>query len=241
MSEDKISELQSRYWSHSSREKGSWRWWLHNRRRGEPILSAEVSWRARLTGLSLARDDDGAWSTSIMLYWLFLHIKWRTPWAKYRPERRLLSLSFHDGAAFWRVWKDDMSWSSGTPRWRDGSFNFVDFVLGKSVCSTVVLDEKHVLVPMPERSYPATAKLVEFTWKRSRSPFTKRMIRADIDIPAGIPVPGKGENSWDCGDDATYSITTGEVRSIAEGVGKLVGSCLETRVKRSGYLGWSVA
>jgi hypothetical protein len=126
-------------------------------------------------------------------------------------------------------------WSREVPKWRHGSFHPLDTLLGRTNCEKKVLEERQVLVPMPERAYPATAKLMEYAWKRPRWFATKRMKRVEIEIPGGIPHAGKGENSWDCGDDATFGITTGECRSIPEGVGILVGDCLRTRVKNGGW------
>jgi hypothetical protein len=87
---------------------------------------------------------------------------------------------------------------------------------------------------MPEGAYQGTAKLVLYEWSRPRW-FTKRMKRCEIRVPAGIPHEGKGDNSWDCGADATFGMTTGECSSIPQGVGLLVGSVLRDRVE---YGGW---
>jgi hypothetical protein len=62
-------------------------------------------------------------------------------------------------------------------------------------------------------------------------------MRVDLKIDKGIPHAGKGENSWDCGDDATYGMCCA-VKNIAEGVGVLVGSVLHDRVKYGGYGDW---
>lgn len=81
---------------------------------------------------------------------------------------------------------------------------------------------------MPEHPYPATVRLFESTWKRPRWPFARRMVRAEIEVEGGIPHPGKGENSWDCDDDATYSLTC-QARTAEDAVAKLVGSVLRDR------------
>lgn len=225
------------FWSHSSREKGSWRWWLHRKSHGDDILSVNLSWKSDLKGIWLARSDGGRWHTAIAIGVLYASVAWRPTWAKYGGygSGRELALSFHDWAVWWKVWVDPDSWESSRPRWRDGNLHPIDALFGRQGCTRKVIEERDVLVPMPEKSYPAKAQLIEFTWKRPRSPFSKTMLRVNLDIPGGIPHAGKGENSWDCGDDATFGLTTGECRTIAEGVGKLVGSCLETRVR---YGGW---
>ncbi len=229
------------YWSHRSREKGSWRWWLHKRSHGSPVLTANVSWRARLTGVWLGRNDDGEWHTAIGVYWAYASLGWRTPWARRGNygEGREMSLTFHDRAVWWHVWVNRDCWESSRPKWRDGNFHPVDALFGRENCTRRTIEERNVLVPMPEKAYPAKAQLVEFTWKRPRWPFAKTMLRVNIDIPGGIPHAGKGENSWDCGDDGTFGLTTGECKSIPEGVGILVGSCLRTRVRYGGWDDWS--
>lgn len=235
----KTAEVERKWWSHSSREPGSWRWWLHGPH--HQLVNAEASWRSRLTGVWLGRNDEGRWHTSVGLYWLYVTIGWRSPWAKYTGygSGRELSLTFHDQAVWWHLWVDRDSWSSDRPRWRDGNLHPLDVVFGRMNCTTETLEEREILVPMPEKSYSATAKLERYTWKRPRSPLSKQMLRVSIDVPKGIPHEGKGENSWDCGADATFGITTGECKSIPEGVGILVGSVLRSRVRYGGWDDWS--
>lgn len=235
----KTAEAERRYWTHSCRERGNWRWWLHGPR--HDVMHAEVSWRARLTGLWLGRSDEGKWHASIGLYWLYATIGWRPAWAKYTGagSSRQISVTFHDKAVWWHLWVDRDSWSSDRPKWRDGSFHPLDAMLGRMKCTTETVEKRDVLVPMPEKSYPATAKLERYTWKRPRSPLSKELLRVTIDIPGGIPHEGKGESSWNCGTDATFGITTGECRTIPEGVGMLVGSVLRDRVRYGGWSDWT--
>lgn len=221
------------FWHHS-RERGMYRAWWHYGRHSAHCSSIEVSWGRTFCHLTFGLDDERGLGFSIALppvaLWLhiglpFLHIR----------ESRTIQISIHSFALWWTMWRDPMGgWSSDVPKWREGSFHFNDFLLGKSKCSTKVLEERNIIVPMPEGPYPAEAKLVEYSWSRSRW-FTKRLKRVQIEIAKGIPHAGKGENSWDCGDDATFGITTGECHSIPEGVGILVGSVLHSRVR---YGGW---
>ena len=241
------------FWHHS-RERGSYRFWLHSSK-GRGTFRVQACWRSWLCGASFGYDDgDGhVWHWSVRLPPVGLYVSVPAPkWARLRqpPEgsprsphgnpwsaSRHISFSIHDWALWWDLWRDPMAgWSREVPKWRHGSFHPIDTVFGRTKCETTTLETRNVVVPMPEKSYPATAELVEYAWKRPRWFTTKRMKRVQIEIPGGIPHAGKGENSWDCGDDATFGITTGACASIPEGIGILVGSCLRTRVK---YGGWS--
>lgn len=220
---------------HSSRERGSYRAWLWWTRDGASRARFEFSWRAKLCLIAFEYDDESGWGATWAIPYCFLSFSTNVPRRlRLKRDRTLFKLSLHGGSIWWECWSDPMGWSSTDPKWQRWSFSFVDFLLGKSSCETRTIEEREVLVPMPEQAYPARAKLVEYSWSRPRW-FTKRVKRVEIDLPNGIPHAGKGENSWDCGDDATFGLTTGECNSIPEGVGILVGSCLRTRVK---YGGW---
>jgi hypothetical protein len=96
-------------------------------------------------------------------------------------------------------------------RGRSFYFNLPDALLtpifGRIKHSEEVLDSKPVKIPMPEGEYDGNAKLTRSTWKRPRLPFPS-LVRegAHLDIPHGIPFEGKGENSWDCGEDGVFGI-----------------------------------
>ena len=57
--------------------------------------------------------------------------------------------------------------------------------------------------------------------------------RVEIEPGAPIPVPGKGENSWDMGDDHIHS-TSVAGQNVSEAIGKLVASALSTRQRHGG-------
>ena len=144
-----------------------------------------------------------------------------------------LSLKIHDWSIWWNLWTSSMEWSSQTPRWRNGCFHILDFLFGKNKYVREIIEERDVQIPMPEGNYDAHIKFCKDVWKRSRG-FSKTILRIDADIPKGIPHAGKGENSWDCGDDATFGMCC-TANSIVEGVGEIVKSCLKTRVRCGGW------
>lgn len=213
--------------------KRAWLRWMEH---GE--LSYEISRndKYRLCSVSIGRGSRSIQASIYIPFIIGLHVKLGgiLPHGK----KRKIELSYHSGALWWSLWGDEWGDEKLWPKWRRGSFHFDDFFLGRSNCTRELMEHRAVAIPMPEKAYWGSVRLVRYTWKRPRW-FAKSMIRAEIDVPEGIPHEGKGENSWDCGVDATYGMTTGPVRSIAEAVGMLVGSCLRDRVKYGGYKDWN--
>lgn len=143
---------------------------------------------------------------------------------------RDLSVMVHGWAVWWKLWVCDYGWTRSRPRWRDGSFH----PLGRNCRQgePELVEERKVLVPMPERAYKATARLerVRFGWDRLPRFLDKSTMTCEIKMDEGeqIPFPGKGTASYNCGEDACYSIHT-NARSIEDGVGNMVASVLRDR------------
>lgn len=153
----------------------------------------------------------------------------------YSFSGRDFSISLHDHGVFWRIGGDDMGWSSSTPRWRDGAWHPLGHYMRQG--EPELVEEREVLVPMPERSYRAKARL-----ERTRRGFGKlprTFDRVDYHVTLEmlpgeqIPFPGKGENSYDCGEDAAFGMSA-PGRTIEDGVGALIASVLRDRHRRGG-------
>lgn len=150
---------------------------------------------------------------------------------------RSTRIAIHDTALWWSFLVDDYGWTHKRPKWRDGNWH----PLGtRCVQSEKVIETREVVVPMPERSYRAKAQLEEIRvgWKKLPRRFDTTMRRVKLDMLEGeqVPHPGKGENSYDCDEDATFGLTT-PAYSIEEGVGALVASVLRSRMRYGGE-GW---
>lgn len=150
----------------------------------------------------------------------------------WRSAEREIDLSIHDWAIWWKLWGDPWGWDSHTPRWRDGNFNLPDFVLGKTRFQKELIETKDVIVPMPEGPYPATAKLERCVWKRPRW-FAKVRNNVWLEIVNGIPHEGKGENSWDCGEDGLFGIGGS---SYEDAIANAVESVLTDRRRYNGNM-----
>jgi hypothetical protein len=217
------------------------------------ILGGSINWEWLLGRIDLgfrfaARQDEGlgfGFRFSVPLLTLYFSIDSFRPVAALARwllrnagcEDREISWSVHDWAIWWSVWRDSSSWSSTVPYWRSGSFHIDDFVLGKAKYSSRVLSEQAVKIAMPEGSYDATVKIEERSWKRPRW-FVRRIVGADVKIPAGIPFPGKGENSWDCGQDAVYG-QSNQASTVEGAVAAVVESVLRSRRRYGGSVDWA--
>ena len=221
------------------------RCWLHFGERS--CLGMEWGfWRPRLSvGVGLATHEEAlAWHFCIGLVNLYFHLdywplhrwlgeKTKRPDQKYGNGREI-GFSIFDGAVMIDLWNDPMETRcKEDPKWWHTYIVVKDVFLGRADYSTRILKTSRVEVPMPEANYSATVKIEEATWKRPRWPWPLRHIRAEITPDVPIPSPGKGENSWDCGEDATHSMTCAATNE-QEAVAALVKSVLDDRYRHGG-------
>ena len=112
--------------------------------------------------------------------------------------------------------------------------DFADLLLGERKYSKQVLQNfENVIIPMPDGIYKAAMQFETCTWKRPLwFPTVKHY--TNIELTDKAPTfPGKGENSWDCGDDSIWGMSV-EGHSIPKAIGGYVQKVMEYRQKRSG-------
>lgn len=123
----------------------------------------------------------------------------------------------------WCLGHDDHSWHRDSPwreRLRTNHLTWWKLHGYRRACEDIETVDTHV--DLPEDRYPVTLTLQREVWQLRVGPYwptrTRRTPRVEfyiagtrrvrwsvkIDAPTGLPVPGKGENSWDCGPDAIY-------------------------------------
>lgn len=196
-----------------------------------------AKWTGLAAKLELSGDDDKNLQLALSFLVGSLYMGVGLPgkhWLRRRlpqEEGRRIGFYIHENSFRLSLWDRD-GWSKGDPKWWSTHIFLDDFFLGPATYERTVLEEADVLIPMPERSYPAKVKLLEVTWSRPRW-FTKKMLKCDVDIDGGIPTPGKGENSWDCGQDATFGISCA-ASTVHEAISKVVASVLRDRERRGG-------
>ena len=220
------------------------RCWLHARGRdgrvdGGPTFTAEwqiptTFWHAKLELGDGEHDLSVDLACGLFALWLGANRILPPAW---RVRERRIGVSCHDGTAHISLWENPNEWRRSDPRWMRFSVTPLDILLGKHVYRTRELADGSAVIPLPEAAYPARITISEATWTRPRWPWPRRIIRAEVEVDGGIPVPGKGENSWDIDDDAIYSLTT-PAASLPEAVAAMVRSVLESRLRHGGSMGW---
>lgn len=141
----------------------------------------------------------------------------------------------------WDCWSIEGSWSRGQPWWMSPSWEWQSLFLGRTDTAEEIIDSGSTLIPMPEANYPATFTITRYEQSYSR-PLGRLRDRVlgkrshfltEVEPGKPVPVPGKGESDYDCGDDAIDSLTTGG-RSVEAAVAKMVESALRDRRRYGG-------
>lgn len=174
---------------------------------------------------------------------LWLHAGHVLPWSwleRQRPDGRTdydsRKFGFRIDASHveWSVWENEMCSSSSDPWWMRGYHTWRGLAFGRVATVSRTVDGGVCVVPMPERGYVASWERVEHRneYQGRLGKLRDRLLGAPVHdsftVRPGqpIPVPGKGENSWDLGDDAIYSASG---HTLDDAIANLVKSALRLR------------
>lgn len=184
-------------------------------------------------------DGDHAFSFSICVILFGLYVNIENPllnkfaqWItkdkqnKYGTEREFGFYTYGDAISI-QFWHDPWDSSHDKYKFQHIYIHLLDIFLGRNVYASEVLETRKVQVPMPEKIYEGVGTLTYDTWKRPRW-FKHGLKRVQIEVAEGVPHPGKGTTAYNCGDDATFSVSC-VGKTIEEGIGNFVGSVLNDR------------
>lgn len=179
-------------------------------------------------------DDGAGIQFHLALLAFSVYLSFNTARLFGRPYRELrhaeLGASWHDGSLWLNLWTTDDDWVKRRPWHRNVvCLHVVEWIVGRNKYSDTKGEPFEVLIPMPEGCYRAVFTPIVRTWRNRFRTLVKR--GHDIEIPSGIPFEGKGENSWDCGEDGLYGTGCGE--NVEEGIASVVATVLKYR-KRYG-------
>lgn len=188
------------------------------------------------SGVSYTRKNSG----TIMLHAairplasVYLTLKHLWPRAAHQ-ESRTYSISLVDGALHYDLGKPGSGdeWRRDDPlNWMRGCIFLADKILGRAEHHKHVVGPKvDALASFPEGSYPLKLQREVRTWKRPRWPWPSVHRYVDIEAVRPAESQGKGENSWDCGPDAIWGMSS-PGHSYEDAVAAYVKATLRDRRK----------
>lgn len=137
-------------------------------------------------------------------------------------------------AVQWRC--DDSSWNSktGPAAGKEWKVYLLDRLLGRVQYREGESLVYRLYVPMPEGGYHGQVTMRADSWKRPLW-FRRTVRRAHVEMDEGqqIPIPGKGENSWDQGEDGIFG-STFPCESFADVERHMIESAMRTRRRHGG-------
>lgn len=174
--------------------------------------------------------------------WLRLRSPW-TKWAKVRGRGdgwyhpRHTGLRLFSGGSWLRIEWDSAS-DGGRKLRREWSLTSWK-VLGRQSVDREPGPSGVARVPLPEGNYTATYETETLTRRYVRWPGKaidllrgpKRLQSVNLSIEGGIPVEGKGDNSYDCGMDGLFGCSGS---TVEEAVGNAVKFVLRDRQRYGG-------
>jgi hypothetical protein len=128
-------------------------------------------------------------------------------------DEREYGFYVYQWAIVW-CWHKKADESGGNqPWWRGFYFRIDDFFLGKTEYMTRdIATEENVVFKLGGKEFVMNSiHWVDATWFRRRIPLalhSQKMVRVEMKIEKPPMRSGKGENSWDCGDDGSFGVVT---------------------------------
>jgi hypothetical protein len=174
------------------------------------------------------------------LYWGISGWFPRSWWDRIGPARKVGIELYHECLWISLWWADPAeAWGEDRNRfrWQRISWDWAATLLGQMQHRLeVISDWEPVEVPLPERCYSGQFRVVQRTWWRPRWP--RKLVRrsGEIRMDVGAPFPGKGENSWDCGEDAIMGMSGPPTK--AETIGAYLTATLRNRERYGRSINW---
>lgn len=132
----------------------------------------------------------------------------------YLLDEREYGFRFYDWAFVWSFHQKMNESSSKDPWWMRQYIHIDDLILGKRErLENKICNAKDVYFMIGDKEF----KMDSITWKRNRDfrryipyfLYHKTWHSVEMKIKNPPMISGKGENSWDCGDDGTFGMYSG--------------------------------
>ncbi len=160
---------------------------------------------------TIKNEKEISLSFGLLLLSVYLTIPFFTFNFKNYSGKKLTGFYFYDWTFVTHFMADPYSSSNKDPWYRSISFNIPDFLFGRrETLEDRVNHVSNLYFKIGDKEF----KMDSIEWKKKR--FFRRYIpyvlyhqtyyAVEMDIKNPPMISGKGENSWDCGDDATYGL-----------------------------------
>lgn len=165
-----------------------------------------------------------------------VHLTLKHLWPRRRDQpSRTYQLTLAEGALHYDFGKPGSGdeWHHNDPlNWMRGVRFLADDVFGRTTyTSERVGPPVQAVACFPEGQYTLTLQRETHTWIRDRWPwpYVRKSVDITLEKPPGFQ--GKGENSYDCGPDAIYGMSS-DGHNFEEAVAAYVKAVLKERAKR---------
>lgn len=204
-------------------------------------LKIEVDWATGTavwsSGISYSRKNSGTITLHAAIRPIFsgyLIVKHLWPRREHQPARTY-SLTLMDGSLLYDFGKPGSGdeWHRDDPlNWMRGCRFWLDDIFGRAACTTEkVGDPVKAVACFPEGQYTLRLQRETRTWTRPRWPWPYWRKSVDITLEKPPVFQGKGENSYDCGPDAFYGMSS-EGHKLEDAVAAYTKAVLRERGKR---------
>lgn len=225
-------------------EKGRYSWYLgKDWQWGDPVIRLEFSRTYNFgLGFKISRGEEKDLQFSIHCWKLFsIWFTYEGKPFRYRGMDDVTILGFRwltDQHVLQLQVMDHREMDSSKPAILSTYWNYRDWLFGRSIHSESSHGQdwhkKHVKIQLPEGEYDLAMDFYTSYWHRPRSPFVRSIERVEITPDRPVGIPGKGENSWDLDEDATFSSTQPvKGRTLEQIAEDFKQDILETRGRRA--------
>jgi len=148
----------------------------------------------------------------------------------YRKPKREVGFSLYEEYFWIYLWAKVNETRSTDPWWQKITIPWKDLLFGEIDFKKIFIKSEVQSIYFPEASYPVKLTFYRCSWRRLLIPFKKETIMVQMDMETPVPIPGKGESDWDCGDDAISSLWC-RAANTEEALSILLKDVIRTRRK----------
>ncbi len=144
-----------------------------------------------------------------------------------------IGINWNKDTLYISLWSNLHEWARSDPWWWGFKICPVDLFCGRAKYSEENKRRYNTDLVLPEGVYQAGVVEYDAIWKRQRFAKNKVAHRYDLTFTPPVPIPGKGESSWDLDDDAILESTI-TANSLEEAIRREKTHIVKSRWRHGG-------